>query len=946
MNRHPVNTLEHFISALEKKDPNWPIRGSCGQYYTRCPAHEGPDDDSMSFTLGDEGQLLVTCHSQDCEYEQIMASVGLSPGDGFARPNPRRSVGAHPKAKRALRGSRSSMGKAKRTGRHASPTKKGRSVASQERVTYNYRDEDGNLDRQVVKTIELNTAGEKVGKKVAQRRPVEGGFAYTTKGGWFESKDGRKYQRVADPEDPRPSKDAVLVSDPVRHLLYRLPEVNEALTAGDTIFVVEGEADVETLQTLGFCATTNAGGAGKWRKEHTEQLAGANQVIIIPDNDDPGRKHADQVGKSLADAGIDVRLLELPDLEEKGDVTDWVEVGGTKDDLDDLIENASPWSPIAEQDLEGEDTFEILDSPPSTLTRPLSIDGDTGYLYARALGTIGGQTTSADVVVDSNGGVFSRPRLRDSRALEDLDFEIEISDDISPQDFISPGGLKRLIAGETVSPYDVFVRIVDSVNKFIDFNRSVGSGSTLARLIALIVMQTYFLGAFRRIGYVWIAGDYGSGKSKLLKFIARLGYLGQFLVSSSTYAAIRDVAQAGASLCIDDIGRLNDTDKNLRSLFLSGNTRGSEVVLKVRDSGRKWVNRRVDAFGFKMFSSTEVPDQILASRSIMLPMVPSANAAITVSDPEDADDWPHDLRTLLDDLWIMGLQYLPAAHRAYKEACSDILRGRVFDPWRPVLSVASLLESIEPKNCQGLFDEIHELAVEYQEERKELERDHSREILVRAIWKICFEFYRSTGSSAPFGGETDLDTPLPLIPGDIAKIATRIAITEGAHGPNSGKPYIWPQQVGDQMAKWRFLKAGRTNSSRRRSVTPRAVLDLADAFAIELPGDPRPGIPVSTCQQCQPPGADEDDDQAVSATPVAPPMGTPDDDQSKLTSDSRTPGSNKKVDTDVTDDTLSPRRNRSWRSQYDKVSMFTKSRRSARRYASRVKSPGPSGIER
>jgi 5S rRNA maturation endonuclease (ribonuclease M5) len=410
MNRHPVNTLERFISALEKKDPNWPIRESCGQYYTRCPAHGGSDDDSMSFTSTDDGQLLVTCHSQDCSYEDIMASVGLASGDGFPRPNPRRSVGANPKAKGTMRRQRSSKRASVRAGRHPSPTKQDDSVASRHRVTYDYRDADGNLDRQVVKTIELNAAGGKVGKKIAQRRPVKGGFAYTTKGGWFHSKDGKKYQRIADSNDPRPLKDAVLVRDPVRHLLYRLPEVNEALAAGDTILVVEGEGDVDTLRALGYCATTNAGGAGKWRKEHTEQLAGAKRATIIPDNDDTGRKHACQVGQSLSEVGVDVRMFELPDLDEKGDVTDWVEAGGTKADLEDLIKNAPPWSPIAGEDSGDEDTFEILDHPPSKLTRPLSIDGDTGYLYTRVLGTIGGQTTSADVVrSDRNGDRSSGP---------------------------------------------------------------------------------------------------------------------------------------------------------------------------------------------------------------------------------------------------------------------------------------------------------------------------------------------------------------------------------------------------------------------------------------------------------------------------------------------------------------------------------------------------------
>src|ERR1035437_6653721 len=68
-------------------------------------------------------------------------------------------------------------------------------------------------------------------------------------------------------------------------VLYRLPEVLEAAI----VFIVEGERDVETLRAHGFVATTNAGGAkAPWLSSFTESLRG-REVILIPDNDPPGR---------------------------------------------------------------------------------------------------------------------------------------------------------------------------------------------------------------------------------------------------------------------------------------------------------------------------------------------------------------------------------------------------------------------------------------------------------------------------------------------------------------------------------------------------------------------------------------------------------------------------------------------------------------------------------
>ena len=85
----------------------------------------------------------------------------------------------------------------------------------------------------------------------------------------------------------------------IKRVLYRLPEVLEAVKKGETVYIVEGEKDADNLRKLGLIATTNPMGAGKWKPEYSESLTGAT-VVIIPDNDEPGRKHAQQVVQSLS----------------------------------------------------------------------------------------------------------------------------------------------------------------------------------------------------------------------------------------------------------------------------------------------------------------------------------------------------------------------------------------------------------------------------------------------------------------------------------------------------------------------------------------------------------------------------------------------------------------------------------------------------------------------
>ena len=112
----------------------------------------------------------------------------------------------------------------------------------------------------------------------------------------------------------------------VDRVLYRLPSLLTAVAAGDPVFIVEGEKDADAVAALGLAASTNSGGAGKWRPEYSCVLAGAS-VILLPDNDKAGRTHAEAIARSLTGHGSAIRIVELPDLPSKGDVSDWIDHG-------------------------------------------------------------------------------------------------------------------------------------------------------------------------------------------------------------------------------------------------------------------------------------------------------------------------------------------------------------------------------------------------------------------------------------------------------------------------------------------------------------------------------------------------------------------------------------------------------------------------------------------
>jgi 5S rRNA maturation endonuclease (ribonuclease M5) len=130
----------------------------------------------------------------------------------------------------------------------------------------------------------------------------------------------------------------------VHPTLYNLPRVHEATMKGELVIVVEGEKDADRLNRLGLVATCNAGGAGKWKPEHTGQLSGA-RVAIIPDNDDAGRDHAEQVAAAMRERSPEVKVVPLDLAERKADASDWLDAGGGADELHRLIAAAPAWRP-------------------------------------------------------------------------------------------------------------------------------------------------------------------------------------------------------------------------------------------------------------------------------------------------------------------------------------------------------------------------------------------------------------------------------------------------------------------------------------------------------------------------------------------------------------------------------------------------------------------------
>jgi replicative DNA helicase len=199
------------------------------------------------------------------------------------------------------------------------------------------------------------------GRKTFRQHRADG------KGGWIPNMDGAEL------------------------VLYRLPEVTES---SETVYVVEGEKDADALKAIGLVATTNVGGAGKWRAEYGASLRGRD-VVIVPDNDEPGAKHAALVLRSLSGIATRVAILKLDGLPSKGDVSDWLASGGKREDLERLataaLEHHQAFRPSVDR-IQGESSERITMRGEMLTFGVRYLDDALGGIVRRDLIMVGART--------------------------------------------------------------------------------------------------------------------------------------------------------------------------------------------------------------------------------------------------------------------------------------------------------------------------------------------------------------------------------------------------------------------------------------------------------------------------------------------------------------------------------------------------------------------------
>ena len=333
------------LSKISLSDIQRELGGSIdASGHVRCPSigpeHKGPDNTSMSVWIGDDGDIKVSVFNSDlyggtieATKDEIRRRLGMAPHPAALLID---GVVIHPKA----------APKPKATpAPKSAPKRKG------------HRDSKGNwLPGSTPETAELTDVFPYTFPVPDWQPPTKdavapGVLSYETcRIEWPDANNLKGYSKTFLQRRPDPQKPGGRLWNMhgVEPLLYRLPETLEAIREGAAIFVVEGEKAANALWALCIPATTASGGAkAPFPASLASWLKGA-KVVLMPDNDEPGRAHMEKVAKALVGVAASIHTLILPNLPAAGDVVDWL-AADPKNDSDrlyDLKADATPFVPV------------------------------------------------------------------------------------------------------------------------------------------------------------------------------------------------------------------------------------------------------------------------------------------------------------------------------------------------------------------------------------------------------------------------------------------------------------------------------------------------------------------------------------------------------------------------------------------------------------------------
>lgn len=262
----------------------------------KCPCH---NDKNASLTISHkDDKTFMFCHA-GCETKDILEATGLKMMDLYDNPLPNKEE--RPKS----------------------------AFEKNIEATYKFYDANGFLAYEKLRMK---------GKQFKHKRYIDGAEIWGMEEGIYtETFPGSNSWSIK--ERPNAKKAFYPAQE---QLLYNLPSLIQAVKDKEVVYIVEGEKDADNLILRGLVATTTSIGATKgdlgkkWPSRFNKYFKNAN-VVLIPDNDAPGKGFMEHIAGELKGLAASIKIVNLPNLDDKGDISDWLSYGNDVYDLEALV---------------------------------------------------------------------------------------------------------------------------------------------------------------------------------------------------------------------------------------------------------------------------------------------------------------------------------------------------------------------------------------------------------------------------------------------------------------------------------------------------------------------------------------------------------------------------------------------------------------------------------
>ena len=435
---------------------------------------------------------------------------------------------------------------------------------------------------------------------------------------------------------------------------YRLPELLAA-SVGTTIYFCEGEKDADAVHALGLLGTTCSEGAPNGWREELAPWFKDRHVVVLPDNDLAGRKLARKVAKSLFGIAASVKIVELLDLKEGQDVSDFLTRDRAGVKFIQLCKAAPLWEPSTDRDGGKDDTSD------DELIAQLAALPRIEYAKRRKDAAKGLGITLAEldkIVAEARGETSAATPERWS-----------------------------------VAPWDTVINTAELLAALRDtFMRYLIMPLHAAIAMALWTLHAWALDAAYVSPFLMFSSpEMRCGKSTALALLYRVGPRTALASNISPAAIFRYVEASHPTLLIDEAETFVTGNEEVRGILNSGHTRDTAIIIRL--IGDNHEPKEFSTWSAKAIASIGKLSGTLRDRSIILPMKrKKPNERVAKLRGRDTDEFL--------ELRRKARRWADDNVAALKEACPsipEVLNDRAADNWEPLLAIADLAGNEWPR---------------------------------------------------------------------------------------------------------------------------------------------------------------------------------------------------------------------------------------------------------